>query len=552
MPVAARVLLLLLAASLASGAAGAASATTSGSFGRVDFANSGAAAAQADFAAGLALLHDFEYPAAAEAFARAQAADPGFAMAYWGEAMTYNHPIWMRQDAAAARAALARLAPTAAERRAKAPTEREKAWLDTVEILYAEDAPGAPGAPATGDTEPGKRARDFRYAAAMERLQASYPDDVDAVAFHALAILGTAHSGRDVASYMRAAGLLEEAWMQHREHPGLLHYLIHCYDDPTHAPLGRRAAELYAQVAPDAGHAIHMTSHIFLALGLWQETVDTNIAALAAVNRMRAAKGKDPARCGHYPNWLGYAYRQLGQMEEARATLAGCRERAETEQASQEPGHSMDPDSTLGGSFASMRLGYLIESGDWQGEVASWPLPPVAGPGARLDFAFARALAAISGGEPGETRLAMADLETVGREVVAIEVAKNDPDPTYRVRPEIFRLEAEGLLAEKRSDFTGAEKLLRQAVALEDSLPVAFGPPTIDLPSRELLAAFLLRRGRQTEARAEFERALATAPGRRPALQGLAAATAATAITSATAATENVERASASIPASRR
>ncbi|MBP9145936.1 MAG: hypothetical protein KBI44_15760, partial [Thermoanaerobaculia bacterium] len=137
-------------------------------------------------------------------------------------------------------------------------------------------------------------------------------------------------------------------------------------------------------------------------------------------------------------------------------------------------------------------------------------------------------------------------------EVVAIEVAKNDPDPTYRVRPEIFRLEAEGLLAERRSDFTGAEKLLRQAVALEDSLPVAFGPPTIDLPSRELLAAFLLRRGRQTEARAEFERALALAPGRRPALQGLAAATAATAITSAAAATANVERASAAIPASRR
>ncbi|MDQ1349131.1 MAG: hypothetical protein QG573_2509 [Acidobacteriota bacterium] len=530
MPVAARALLLLLVAAAGTGTAAAASATSAitavsaGSFGRVDFANSGAAAAQADFASGLALLHDFEYAAAAEAFVRAQTADPGFAMAYWGEAMTYNHPIWMQQDAAAARAALARLAPTAAERRAKAPTEREKAWLDAVEVLYAEDAPGAP---APGDGEAGKRARDFLYAAAMAKLAASYPDDVDAVAFHALAILGTAHSGRDVASYMRAAGLLEEAWMKHRGHPGLLHYLIHSYDDPTHAPLGRRAAELYARVAPDAGHAIHMTSHIFLALGLWQETVDTNIAALAAVNRMRAAKGKDPARCGHYPNWLGYAYRQLGQMEQAKATLAACRERAETEKPSLEPGHSMDPDSTLGGSFASMRLGYLIESGDWQGEAASWPLPPVAGPGVRLDFAFARALAAIAQGKPDETRLAMADLETVGREVVAIEVAKNEPDPTYRVRPEIFRLEAEGLLAEKRGDLAAAEKHLRQAVELEDGLPVAFGPPTIDLPTHELLGEFLLRRGRKDDARAEFERALALAPGRRAAQRGLAAATAA-------------------------
>jgi tetratricopeptide (TPR) repeat protein len=514
MPIAALAVLVLLAGAPAGAA---------GSFGHVTFTNSGAPAAQADFAAGLALLHDFEYPAAAEAFRRAQTADPGFAMAYWGEAMTYNHPVWMQQDAAAARAALARLAPTAAERRAKAPTEREKAWLDAVETLYGEGAAGAE------DGEPQKRARDLRYAEAMAKLHAAYPDDVDAAAFHGLAILGTAHSGRDVPSYMRAAGLLEEAWMEHREHPGLLHYLIHCYDDPTHAPLGLRAAHLYAQVAPDAGHAVHMTSHIFLALGLWQETVDTNVAALAAVNRMRAAQGKEPARCGHYASWLSYAHLQLGESEPAKQVLAGCRAAAMEEKPSVEAGHSMDPDDSLGASFANMRLGYLLESADAQGEVAGWPLPPVAGPAARLDFAFARALRAIAqgpAGDPEETRLAMADLETVGREVAAIEIAKNEPDPTYRTRPEIFRLEAQGLLAESRRDYTGAEKLLRQAVALEDSLPVAFGPPTIDLPTHELLGDFLLRRGRKDEARAEFAAALAAAPGRRLAAQGLAAASA--------------------------
>ena len=188
-----------------------------GGYGKVAFANSGAPAAQADFAAGLALLHDFEYPAAAEAFRRAQTADPGFALAYWGEAMTYNHPVWMQQDAAAGRAALARLAPTAEHRQAKAPTAREKAWLGAVEILYAEDSAGA------GSPEEQKRARDLRYAEAMAKLHAAFPDDVDAAAFDGLAVLGTAHAGRDVPSYMRAAGLLEEAWMQHREHPGLLH-----------------------------------------------------------------------------------------------------------------------------------------------------------------------------------------------------------------------------------------------------------------------------------------------------------------------------------------
>ena len=491
-----------------------------GRYGEVAFANSGAKAAQADFAAGMALLHDFEYPAAAEAFRRAQTADPGFAMAYWGEAMTYNHPVWMQQDAVAARAALARLAPTAELRQAKAPTAREKAWLGAVEVLYAEDTEGS------GSPDEQKRARDRRYADAMARLHADYPDDVDAAAFDGLAILGTAHAGRDVPSYMRAAGVLEDAWMQHREHPGLLHYLIHCYDDPTHAPLGLRAAHLYSRIAPDAGHAVHMTSHIFLALGLWRETVDTNVAAIAAVNRMRAAQGKEPARCGHYANWLSYAHLQLGEVEQAKQVIAGCRAAAEEEKPSVEAGHSMDPDDSLGASFANMRLGYLLESGDTQGEVARWGLPPIAGPAARLDFAFARALAAIARGDAAETALAMTDLETVGKEVAAVEIAKNEPDPSYRTRPEIFRLEAESLLAESRRDFVGAEKLARQAVAFEDGLPVAFGPPTIDLPTHELLGNFLLRRGRTDEARAEFSRELALAPGRRAAASGLAATTA--------------------------
>src|SRR5260370_15270738 len=302
-------------------------ASAAGGDGPVDSANSGPPAAQADFLAGLALLNDFEYPAAAEAFRRAEAADPGFAMAYWGEAMTFNHPIWMQQDLKVARGALNKLALTPSARRAKAKTDREKEYLDALEILYGDGS---------------KEERDFRYEDAMAKLHARFPDDVDATAFYGLAILGTAHAGRDIATYMRAAGVLEEAWVNHRDHPGLVHYLIHSYDDPAHAPLGLRAARIYAKIAPDAGHAQHMTSHIFLALGMWPEVVEANIAAIADVDRVRKAAGKGPSGCGHYPSWLGYGYLQLGQMNKARSPVASCRAAVESQAALASPGMSMD------------------------------------------------------------------------------------------------------------------------------------------------------------------------------------------------------------------
>ena len=481
-------------------------ATADGGYGHVEFANSGAPSAQADFLDGLALLHDFEYPAAAAAFRRAEAADPGFAMAYWGEAMTFNHPIWMQQDLKAAQSALNKLAPTSAARRARAKTEREQAYLDTIEILYG-----------TGS----KEERDSRYEDAMAKLHERYPDDVDATAFYGLAILGTAHAGRDVATYMRAAGVLEEAWINHRDHPGLVHYLIHSYDDPTHAPLGLRAARIYAKIAPDAGHAQHMTSHIFLALGMWQEVVQANLAAIASVDRVRKAAGKGPVGCGHYSSWLGYGYLQLGQMDKARSAVALCRAAVESQAAMVHPGMSMDPDESSTGAFANMRLRYLLDSGDWTGEIAGWILPKSAGPGARLDSAFARALGEIMQGRRDAARQALAELAAVGHEVADIKTKSNDPDPSYRVRPEIFLLEARALLAEQEGDFAGAEKLLRQAVGLEEKLPIAFGPPTIDKPTHELLGEFLLRRGRKDEAHGEFEKALALTPGRRLAEQGL-------------------------------
>ncbi|QQS49139.1 MAG: hypothetical protein IPM66_11190 [Acidobacteriota bacterium] len=483
---------------------GSATVFGQGGFGRVAFPNSGAAKAQPDFLKGMALLHDFEYRAAIEAFRRAQAIDPGFAMAYWGEAMSYTHPIWMQQDLSSARAALNRLAPTAAERRAKAKTDREKDYFDAIEVLYGDGA---------------KTDRDFRFETAMARLHARHPDDVNATAFYGLAILGTAHAGRDIPTYMRAAGIMEEAWISNQDHPGLLHYLIHSYDDPVHAPLGLRAARLYSRVAPDAGHAQHMTSHIFLALGMWRETVDANIAAIAAADRMR---GRTTMDCGHYESWLSYAYLQLGQADQARSRIGGCNAKA-TSSPDEHAEMSMDPDNSRAGSLANMRLRYLIDTADWNGELARTELPKNSGPGARLDFAFANALRATGLRDADAAARSLAELESVAKEVIEIETRRADPDPTWRVRPAIFILEIQGLQAELKGDVAGAERLLREAVSREDSLPIAFGPPTIDKPSYELLGEVLLRNGKKSDARTAFTRALARTPGRRLAVEGLAA-----------------------------
>src|ERR1700694_2983811 len=256
------------------------------SVGEVSFANTGAEAAQPAFLRGLGLLHTFEYGSAAESFREAQKIDPAFVMAYWGEAMTYTHPVWFQQDLNAARTVLQRLAPTPAERAAKAKSDRERAYLRTVEVLYGDGT---------------KDERDFKYADAMAALAQKYPDDVDATAFYAVALLGTSHNGRDTATYMRAAALLEDVFPTHQHHPGVLHYLIHSYDDPVHAPLGMRAARLYGAVAPDAGHALHMTSHIFIAMGMWDDVIAVNRRAIDVVNRQRAERSKQPANCGHYP-----------------------------------------------------------------------------------------------------------------------------------------------------------------------------------------------------------------------------------------------------------
>ena len=465
------------------------------------FENSGAATAQEPFLRGLALLHNFEYPRAAEAFRQAQAADPGFAMAYWGEAMTYNHPIWMEQDAAAARAVLARLGPTREARSARAPTEREQSLLRAVEILYGEGS---------------KEERDRAYSAHMADMMLGYADDVDVAAFYALSLLGLAHQGRDVRLYMRAAGQLEPFYVSHPDHPGVLHYLIHSYDDPTHAPLGLRAAYRYGDVAPDAPHARHMTSHIFLALGMWDETVEANRAADAAVDQLRAASGQPPTSCGHYNEWLVYALYQSERFTEAASVASGCWDQVRAQLAAPASVPGRAPPAV---SWADMAIRGVVEHQQLPDNGYGQALGR-SHPQARFTLAYAELIAGLA--EAGPVRAARARLIEIDRELS--EAARTSREPAYAPRRRAIVLaQAEALEALRSGRTEEGLAMLRRAAETERAMPAEFGPPLVEKPTFELLGEELLGLHRRSEAEAAFRAALELAPNRRRSLQGLGA-----------------------------
>ena len=438
--------------------------------GRLDFPTSGTPAAQAKFLTGLGFLHNFEYDSAAAAFREAQRLEPGFAMAYWGEAMTHTHPIWNQKDPAAARAVLARLAPTPEARAAKAKTERERGYLRAVEVLYGEG---------------GKAKLDTLYAVEMERLSAAHPKDDEARSFHALALLGLSQGVRVVPTYMRAGAVALDVMSRNPEHPGAVHYAIHAFDDPTHAPLGLGAARVYSRIAPDAPHAQHMTTHIFLALGMWDETIAQNVIA----------SGRDRAKWSphHYTHWLLYGLLQAGRLDEAQRHLALVRGNASPRQ---------------GAALREMRAHYLIETERWTDSAAVWEVPMPAHPYARAVDAFALAYAALKRGDTAALARRRAELATHAAD-------------TSLAFAGVLATSLRGAEAHAAGRTGEAIDFLRRAAAREESLPAEFGPPLVVKPSHELLGEVLLAAGRRDEAVTAFRRALELAPGRRLSLRGL-------------------------------
>jgi tetratricopeptide (TPR) repeat protein len=455
--------------------------------GTLTFPNSGGSEAQREFLRGVLLLHSFEYDAAAGAFRAAQARDPGFAMAYWGEAMTLTHPLWNQQDAPAARVVLARLGPTPERRAARAGTDRERMYLAAVEVLYGEGE---------------KAARDTLYAHAMGRLVAAHPGDDEARAFRALALMGLSQGVRDVPTYVRAGAEALELHARNPDHPGAAHYVIHAFDDPVHAPLALPAARAYSRIAPGAAHAQHMTTHIFLALGMWDDVVAQNIVA----------SGPDSSRWrpGHYTSWLGYGLLQQGKFDAARAHVHRLRDQ-------------LGPAGSVAarGYLVSMRADYVVNAERWDAPELAWELamPEAGWLTARAADFYARGAAALRQGHAGNAEAALS-----GMRRLAAQAGTGEGAELVRAQVAIMGDELEAQLRLHRGDTAAGLDQLRAAAGREAALPAEFGPPSIVKPTWELLGEVLLALGRAREAQAAFERALELQPGRILSLKGLAEA----------------------------
>jgi len=222
--------------------------------GTINFPSSAKPAAQPAFLTGVKALFNFEFDIAYDAFQQTEKADPDFALGYWGEAMSFNHPLWAQQDLASARKVMERLAPTAAWRSAKAPAGKERMLVESLDVLFG-----------AGD----KLSRDVAYADSMRKIHEKYPADDEITTFYALALLGTARPGdKSIRNAMQAAALAQDVFARNPNHPGAAHFIIHSFDDPDHAILALKAARAYSKIAPSAAHALHMPSHIFVQLGM--------------------------------------------------------------------------------------------------------------------------------------------------------------------------------------------------------------------------------------------------------------------------------------------
>ncbi len=463
--------------------------------GSVHFAASCNPSAEATFNRGVALLHSFWFSASIETFNEVLRQDPSCVMADWGIAMSeWGNPF------GSFRSPRALAAGTAAVAHAEATgfkTDRERAYLMAVKELYES---------ATNVSE---RTRTVAYEDAMAHLAASYPNDIEARIFYALAIdQDIDPTDKTYAQRFKAAAILEEELAKQPDHPGLAHYIIHTYDVPLLASRALIAARRYAKIAPAAPHALHMPSHTFTRLGLWQESIDTNIRSAAAAGKDENAAAEEL----HALDYMVYAYLQTGQDAAARAVVnsiapIGAR-------ILDAPGDAA-PLSAGHYALAAIPARYAIERNAWSQAAA---LQPRETPFPWVDAVtyFARGLGSALRGNP---TAAAEDAEKLGRLRDALLASK---DTYWAEQVAIQQLEATAWIALDEGRSSEALTALRDATNREDATDKAAVTPGPLKPARELLAEMLLQLNRPTEALKEFEQVMRTEPNRFRATYGAA------------------------------
>lgn len=478
--------------------------------GELEFTISGNEQAQPYFKQGLLLLHSFEYEDAADDFSKAHALDPGCAMAYWGEAMTYNHSLWRFLDKSKADSVLRLLAPEPDQRIAKAMTDIEKDFMKGVNILFGDGT---------------KAERDSQYAAYMSSLYEKYPGNAEVASFYSIALIGSVQVGRDTAIYGHAAKIAQAVLAKNPKHPGALHYLIHAYDDPDHAAKALDAADAYAKVAPSAAHALHMPSHIYLALGQWDKVISSNEMAWAASEQRKEKKKLDNDALGYHSyHWLMYALLQKSRIEEAKKMVMQMNKFCDSLPSPRAREHVILLKST-----------YLVESNDWQSPVSSISVKED-----DLNISL-RAMNNFVMGEKAfhdnDQRLLSAIIESMQADRMTASgkltgssghscgsVNAYNPNLLDVQYAEVMEIELRALSSQLKKDSAAADHWFRQATALENSVSYSFGPPTVVKPSNEMYGEWLLEMNRPSDAATQFELALKAAPGRTISVNGLAAA----------------------------
>ena len=478
--------------------------------GTITFPTSATGAAQDAFLIGVKALHSFQFDEAAEAFQKAQKADPSFAMAYWGEAMSHNHPLWAQQDLEAAKKVLDRLDPTPAGRVAKARLPKEKAYFEALHQLYF----------AAGD----KLARDQAYSDALARMHAQWPDDHEIAVFYALSLLGTVRPGdTGFRRQAQAASIAQAVFDRNPKHPGAAHFIIHAFDDPDHAPLGLAAARAYAAIAPSAAHALHMPSHIFVQLGMWQDVERSNIAAYKAAvdlnTRMKLAEGREDF---HTLSWLAYADVMLGKIDDAKKHVELARQAADR-----------NPQNRgIRGGYLGMRARLISDTGQWE-KLTLAPAPPAAAGGEHAGMPGMPGMGSYDGSVTwtyivGTSAAKLGDIATAEAAEAALKAAtaRTEGGPgAYAAKPHLIREKELGaVLRWARGQKAEALQLAREAAEVERSMNAPSGPPDPIKPAFELYGELLLEAGQPKDAAAAFQQALLRTPRRTPSLLGLARA----------------------------